>query len=79
LTSFERRFLKEFVEKFYVLVKTALYAFESIFKSNGFARMEDTSHLHASMPHVEMLANFLVLLLPICLLASLGTIQGGLA
>jgi hypothetical protein len=31
------------------------------------------------MPHVEQLADFLVLLLPILLLTSLGTIQGGLA
>jgi hypothetical protein len=31
------------------------------------------------MPHVEKLADFLVLLLPIFLLTSLGTIRGGLA
>jgi hypothetical protein len=31
------------------------------------------------MPHVEKLADFLVLLPPILLLTSLGTIQGGLA
>jgi hypothetical protein len=31
------------------------------------------------MPHVEKLADFLVLLLPIFPLTSLGAIQGGLA
>jgi hypothetical protein len=31
------------------------------------------------MPHVDMLADFLVLLPPIFLLTNLGTIQGGLA
>ena len=36
-------------------------------------------HLHATMPDVEKLADFLVLLLPIDLLTSLGTIHGGLA
>jgi hypothetical protein len=36
-------------------------------------------HLHISVPHVEKLAYFLVLLLPIFPLTSLGTIQGGLA
>jgi hypothetical protein len=38
-----------------------------------------TPHLHVSMSHVEKLAEFLVLLPPICPLATLGTIQGGLA
>jgi hypothetical protein len=37
-------------------------------------------HLHVSMmPHVEKLADFLVLLLPIFPLTSLGTIHGELA
>jgi hypothetical protein len=36
-------------------------------------------HLHVSMPHVEKLADFLVLRLPIFLLTSNGTIRGGLA
>jgi hypothetical protein len=36
-------------------------------------------HLHAPMPHVEKLAYFLVPLLPIFPLTSLGAIQGGLA
>jgi hypothetical protein len=31
------------------------------------------------MPHIEMLADLLVLFLPIFSLTSLGTIQGGLA
>jgi hypothetical protein len=35
--------------------------------------------LHISMTHVEMLADFLVLLAPIRLLTVPGTIQGGLA
>jgi hypothetical protein len=41
--------------------------------------MDGIPHLHVSMPHVEKLADFLVLLLPIFSLTSLGTIQGGLA
>jgi hypothetical protein len=41
--------------------------------------MSSTPHLHVSVPHVEKLAEFLVLLTPIFLLTSLGTIQGGLA
>ena len=40
--------------------------------------MDGIPHLHVSMPHVEQLADLLVLLLPIYLLTSLGTIQGGL-
>jgi hypothetical protein len=36
-------------------------------------------HLPVSMPHVEKLADFLVLLLPIFPLTSLGTIRCGLA
>ena len=36
-------------------------------------------HLHTSMPHVEKLADLLVLLLPILPLTSLGTIHGRLA
>jgi hypothetical protein len=40
--------------------------------------MGGTPHLHVSMPHVEKLADLLVLLLPIFPLTSLGTIQGGL-
>jgi hypothetical protein len=36
-------------------------------------------HLHVSVPHVEKLADFLVLLLPIYPLTSPGTIHGGLA
>jgi hypothetical protein len=42
--------------------------------------MVGSPHLPVSMPHVEKLADFLVLLLlPIDPLTSLGTIQGGLA
>jgi hypothetical protein len=41
--------------------------------------MDSTPYLHVSMPHIEDSADFLVLLLPICLLTILGTVQGGLA
>jgi hypothetical protein len=34
-------------------------------------------YLHVSMPHVEKLTDWLMLLLPIDPLASLGTIHGG--
>jgi hypothetical protein len=43
------------------------------------ARVENIPHLHISMPHVDKLADFLVLLLPIFSLTILGTVQGGLA
>jgi hypothetical protein len=36
--------------------------------------MMGSPHLHVSMPHVEKLADLLVLLLPIFPLTSLGTI-----
>jgi hypothetical protein len=36
-------------------------------------------HLHVAMPHVEKLAHFFVLILPIFPLTSLGTVQRGLA
>jgi hypothetical protein len=41
--------------------------------------MDSIPHLHVSMPHVEKLADLLVLLPPILSLTSFGTIQGGLA
>jgi hypothetical protein len=41
--------------------------------------MGGSPQLHVSMPHVEKLADFLVLLLPIFLLTSPGAIQSGLA
>jgi hypothetical protein len=78
-TSCGRRFLKEFEESLIVLVKTAFLSFEEFLKFNRSAHMASTPHLHVSMPHVEKLADLLVLLSPICLLASLGTIQYGLA
>ena len=40
--------------------------------------MDVSMYLHASMPHVEKLADLPVLLLPIFPLTSLGTIQSGL-
>jgi hypothetical protein len=44
------------------------------------ARMDASPHLYGSMPHVEKLADFLVLVLPpIFSLTILGTIQCGLA
>ena len=78
-TSFERRFHKEFEESLPVLVKTAFYHFELFLQIIRSAHMNAIPHLHVSMPHVEMLADLLVLLPPIYLLTSLGTIQGGLA
>jgi nitrate reductase NapE component len=41
--------------------------------------MDGSPHLPVSTPHVEKLADFLVLRFPIFPLASLGTIRGGLA
>jgi hypothetical protein len=41
--------------------------------------MDIISYLPVSMPHIEKLTDFLVVLLPIFPLTSLGTIQGGLA
>jgi hypothetical protein len=41
--------------------------------------MDVSPHLHASMPHVEKLADVPVLLPPIYLLTSMGTIHGGMA
>jgi hypothetical protein len=41
--------------------------------------MQAIPYLHVSMPHVEELTYFLVLLFPIFLLAGLGTVQCGLA
>jgi hypothetical protein len=73
-----RRFLEEFKESLTVLDKTAFINFESFLQIIGSARMASTPHLHVSMPHVEELADFLVLP-PILPLTSLGTIQGGLA
>jgi hypothetical protein len=80
-TSFERRFLKEFEESSRILVtiKTALSCFEQLLPQNRSACMGLIPHLHVSMPHVEKLADFLVLLPPIYRLTSLGTIQSGLA
>jgi hypothetical protein len=80
-TSFERRFLKELEESLIFLVKTAFFFFEEFFQIDRTVRMDGTPHLHVSMTHVEKLAYMLVavLLLPICPLASFGTIQGGLA
>jgi hypothetical protein len=75
LTSFERRFLKEFEESLHVPGKTAFSSFECFLQSNKSVRMEVSPHLHVSMPYAEKLADFLVLRLPIFLLTSLGTIH----
>jgi hypothetical protein len=77
-TSFERRFLKDFEESLHVLGKTSFVTFEVFLHINKCARMCIRPHLHVSMPDVEKLADLLVLRLPIFLLTSLGTIQGGL-
>jgi hypothetical protein len=79
LTSSERRFLEEFEESFHVLVKTALSFVKIFLQTNLFARMVVGPYLPLSMPHVEKLADFLVLILPIFLPTSPGTIQSGLA
>ena len=76
-TSFERRSIEELEELFQVLVKTAFISFALFLRINMSAAMDTSPHLHVSMPHVEKLADFLVLLLPILPLTSLGTIQGG--
>jgi hypothetical protein len=78
-TSFERRFLKEFEELLPVLAKNEFVSFEVFLHLHKSARMVVSPHLHVSIPHVEKLADFLMLLLPIFPLTSLGTIQGGLA
>jgi hypothetical protein len=80
LTSFERRFLKEFEESLHAIVKQLFVFFEMFLQPNLVARMGLSPHLHVSMPHVEKLADlFVLLLLPIDALTSLRTIQGGLA
>jgi hypothetical protein len=79
LTSFERRFLKEFEESLAALVKTASFSSRNFLEINLSARMGISPYLPASMPHIEKLADLSVLLLPIFPLTSPGTIQGGLA
>jgi hypothetical protein len=78
-TSFERRFSKEFEESLHVLVKSAFYKFECLFRIIHSAHMNVCPNLHISMPHVEKLADSPVLLLPIFPLTNPGTVQGGLA
>jgi hypothetical protein len=72
-TYFESRFLEEFEESLIILVKIAFFCFELPFQIIILARMSISSQLHGSMSHFKKLADFLMLL-PICLLASLGTI-----
>jgi hypothetical protein len=79
LTFFERRFLKELEESLVVRSKTAFYFFECFLHLNRSARMFLSPQLPVSMSHVEELADFLVLFLPIFPLTSPGTVQGGLA
>jgi hypothetical protein len=71
--------IEEFEESLLVLVKTEFHTFESLIHLNMSGRMVVSPHLHVSMPHVEKLADLLVLLFPIFPLTSLGTIRGGLA
>jgi hypothetical protein len=78
-TSFERRFLEEFEKWLPVLVEPAFSYFEFVLQLNRSVRRVVSLQLHVSTPHVEMVADFLVLLLPIFLLTSPGAIQGGLA
>jgi hypothetical protein len=56
-----------------------LFIFKLLLEINSSLRMDFITQLQVSMPHVEKLADFLVLILPIIPLASLGTIQSGLA
>jgi hypothetical protein len=79
LTSFERRFLEEFEESFHVFGKTAFSSFELLLHCNKLTRVYVIPQLHVSMPHVEKLADLPVLLPPIYLLTSMGTIHGGTA
>ena len=64
-----------------VLVKMPRsFSIISFLHLNRLARMVGMPHLYASMPqHIEKLADFRVLLLPIFPLTGLGTIQGRLA
>jgi hypothetical protein len=78
-TSFGRRFLEESEKSLHGLFKTAFTFFESLLQINFPGRMVLSPYLHVSMPHVEKLADFLVLLLPIYPLTSPGTVHGGLA
>jgi hypothetical protein len=77
-TSVFRQILKEFEESLHVLVNNAFISFENFLRLSRSVRMHDIPHLHVSMPHVEKLADFLVML-PIFPLTRLATIQGGLA
>jgi hypothetical protein len=61
------------------LSKTTSFFFQCFFQINLMAPMETIPDLHASMPHVEKLADFRMVILPIFSLTSLGTIRGGLA
>jgi hypothetical protein len=54
-------------------------SFKIFLQFNLSARMEVIPHLHASMYHVEKLADLLMLLLPIDPLTSPGTVHGGQA
>jgi hypothetical protein len=80
LTSFEHRFLKEFEESLHAIVKISFSFFECLLQSSLSTRMFLSPQLPVSMSHVEKLADFFVLLLlPIDPLTSLGTVQGRLA
>jgi hypothetical protein len=78
-TPFECRFLKEFEESLVAHAKISFSFLECLLQDSLQPRMVVSPDLPVSMPHVEMLAEFLVLGFPIFSLTSLGTIQGGLA
>jgi hypothetical protein len=78
-TSFECRFLKESEESLVALVKNSFCSNQFLLKSSVSTRMVANPQLPVSTPHVEKLADFLVLPFPIYPLASPGTIHGGLA
>jgi hypothetical protein len=69
-TSFECRFLEEFEESLPILAKTVFCSFECFLHINRSLLMVASPHLHVSMPHVEKLADLLVMLLPGSLLSD---------
>jgi hypothetical protein len=75
LTSFERRFFKEFEEVFSVLVMTASSFFDKVIQSDGMPRMVVSPQLHVAVPDIEKLADLFMLLLPIFCLTRPGPLR----
>jgi hypothetical protein len=83
LTSFERRFLKEFKESFHVLGKNEFFSFAFFLVFNSldlsWSSVRTCVCLHAP-PHVEKLADVLFFFpISIFLQAHVKTIHGGMA